>query len=243
MAVTDEAVEKIRGLIIDGQLQPGDRLPQEGALAETLGISRNSLREAVRVLEQMRVLTVRHGSGTYVTSLEPAQLLEGVAFAVEMMRDETLREVVEVRELLEPAATRLAVTRMTPEKLERIREAYLINSRQTEIEELVKSDLAFHAAIIGAAENDTLLSILDGLSSRTVRLRIWGGIVSDNAVDLTVDHHRMILQAIEDGDAHAAEAAALVHVNHARRWLKDYLVEHTPKPESPHDRRPPAVTV
>lgn len=220
MAVIDEAVEQIRALIIDGRLQPGDRLPQEGVLAETLGISRNSLREAVRVLEQMRVLTVRHGSGTYVSSLEPSQLLEGISFAVEMMRDDTIREVIEVRELLEPAATRLATRRMTPENLDAIRAAYEKNRIQTTVEDLVHTDIEFHSAIVHAAGNETLSTILDGLSSRTVRQRIWGGVVSENAVGRTVDLHRIILQAIESGDEHAAEAAAFTHVAQSRRWLK-----------------------
>jgi GntR family transcriptional repressor for pyruvate dehydrogenase complex len=223
VAVTDDAVIKIRELIISGELRPGDQLPQESALADQLGISRNSMREAVRVLEQMRVLNVRHGSGTYVSSLEPSLLLEGISFAVEMMRDQTLREVIEVRQLLEPAATRLATQRMTPAKLVSIREAYESHRLQTSIEDLVHCDLEFHSAIISAADNDTLYTILNGLSTKTVRLRIWGGIVSENAVELTIDHHLQILKAIEQGDSHLAEAAALVHVTHARGWLDAYL--------------------
>jgi GntR family transcriptional repressor for pyruvate dehydrogenase complex len=222
MAVTDDAVSRIRELIISGELQPGDQLPQETLLADELGISRNSMREAVRVLEQMRVLTVRHGSGTYVSSLEPSVLLDGISFAVEMMRDHTLLEVLEVRQLLEPAATRLAVQRMTPAKLEIIRQAFEMHSEQKTIEDLVRCDLEFHSAIIRSTDNETLFSILDGLSSKTVRMRIWGGIVSDNAVDLTIDHHKLILKAIEAGDAHLAEAMALVHVTHARGWLDSY---------------------
>ncbi|MFJ2959784.1 FadR/GntR family transcriptional regulator [Streptomyces sp. NPDC087270] len=226
MAVIDGVVAEVRKLIIEGRLRPGDRLPQESDFAEQLGVSRSSLREAVRVLEQMRVLDVRHGSGTYVSSLQPAQLLEGIAFAVEVMRDETLREVIETRELLEPAATRLAVTRMTPENLDRIRDTYERHTRQRSIEGLVHSDLEFHAEIVRATGNQTLISLLDGLSSRTVRLRLWGGIVSDNAVDLTIQHHHNILSAIEAGDAHGAECAAYVHVTTARRWLDAYFADH-----------------
>ena len=89
MAVTGVAVDRIRELIVSGVLQPGDRLPQENELAAELGISRNSMREAVRALEQARLLSVRQSSGTYVTSLEPALLLQGIAFAVDMLRDDT----------------------------------------------------------------------------------------------------------------------------------------------------------
>jgi GntR family transcriptional repressor for pyruvate dehydrogenase complex len=215
------AVEKIRELIVSGVLQPGDRLPQENELAAELGISRNSMREAVRALEQARVLSVRHGSGTFVTSLEPALLLQGIAFAVDMLRDDTLLEVLEVRELLEPAATRLATQRMTPAKLARIREAFERHQVDHPVEELVRCDLEFHAAIVEAADNATLSSILDGLSSRTVRQRIWGGIVGEKAVELTIEYHRRILEAIESGNPTLAEAAALVHVAAARTWLND----------------------
>lgn len=221
MAVTGVAVDRIRELIVSGVLQPGDRLPQENELAAELGISRNSMREAVRALEQARVLSVRHGSGTYVTSLEPALLLQGIAFAVDMLRDDTLLEVLEVRELLEPAATRLATMRMTPAKLARIRDAFERHRVDHPVEELVQCDLEFHAAIVAAADNSTLSSILDGLSSRTVRQRIWGGIVSENAVQLTIDYHRRILDAIESGNPTVAEAAALVHISYARTWLSD----------------------
>lgn len=247
MAVTDDAVARIRDLIISGALKPGDRLPQENVLADQLGISRNSTREAVRALEQARVLTVRHGSGTYVTSLEPSLLLEGIAFAVDMLQDEQLLEVIEVRQLLEPAATGLATRRMTPEKLEEIREILEVSKSQKTIEGLVRCDIDFHAAIIRAAGNLTLSSVLDGLTSRTVRLRIWGGIISDNSVNLTVDLHQQIFDAIAEGDAELAEAAARLHVRHARRWLDAALaqdLDHNEPPEiKPSGRRPSESTL
>lgn len=70
MAVTDEAILRIKEMITGGQLAPGDRLPPEKELSEQLGLSRSSLREAVKALEVIRVLDVRRGDGTYVTSLD-----------------------------------------------------------------------------------------------------------------------------------------------------------------------------
>ena len=75
MAVTDEAIEKIKGMITSGALRAGDRLPREADLAAELGLSRSSLREAVRALSLVNILDVRRGDGTYVTSLEPRLLL------------------------------------------------------------------------------------------------------------------------------------------------------------------------
>ena len=71
VAVTDEAIERIKSMIVSGELQPGDRLPREDELAAELGLSRSSLREAVRALALVRILDVRQGDGTYVTSLSP----------------------------------------------------------------------------------------------------------------------------------------------------------------------------
>jgi FolB domain-containing protein len=87
VAVTDEAIEKIKAMITSGALRAGDRLPREADLAADLGLSRSSLREAVRALSLVNILDVRRGDGTYVTSLEPRLLLEALSFIVDFHRD------------------------------------------------------------------------------------------------------------------------------------------------------------
>src|SRR5439155_9537145 len=129
----------------------GDRLPKESQLAAQLGISRNSLREAVRALSQLRVLEVRQGDGTYVSSLEPDLLLESTGFISHLLLGETEIELYEVRRILEAAAATLAAGRIDAQEktelalsLERMREA-------KNVEELVEADVAFHAVIAKAA--------------------------------------------------------------------------------------------
>src|SRR6188768_1783025 len=100
-------------MIQSGELPPGARLPTEQQLSQEMGLSRSGVREAVKVLEAARVLDVRRGDGTFVTSLAPKLLLEGVGFAVELLQGETLLEVMEVRRLLEPSAAGLAARRIT----------------------------------------------------------------------------------------------------------------------------------
>ena len=105
MALTDEAIEQDQGsMITSGELGPGDRLPKEADLAERLGLSRNSLREAVKALSMIRVLDVRQGDGTYATSLEPSLLLDALSFIVDFHRDDTVLEFLEIRE--DPRARR-----------------------------------------------------------------------------------------------------------------------------------------
>ena len=106
LAVTDEAIEKIKAMITSGALRAGDRLPREADLAADLGLSRSSLREAVRALSLVNILDVRRGDGTYVTSLEPRLLLEALSFIVDFHRDDTLLEFLRVRRILEPAGAR-----------------------------------------------------------------------------------------------------------------------------------------
>jgi len=111
-SVTEHAIDKIRERIVSGAWGAGDRLPKESELAGELGISRNSLREAVRALSQLRVLEVRQGDGTYVSSLEPGLLLESTGFISHLLLGETELELYEVRRILEAAAAALAAGRI-----------------------------------------------------------------------------------------------------------------------------------
>jgi GntR family transcriptional regulator, transcriptional repressor for pyruvate dehydrogenase complex len=225
MALTDEAIEQIRGLIRSGALPPGARLPPENELAMQLGLSRNSMREAVKALELVRVLDVRRGDGTYVTSLEPRLLLEGLGLAVELLQDDSILSVVEVRRLLEPAATGLAAERITDDGL-RALETRLeeMEAAGTDAERQVAADAAFHLDVYAATRNQTLLSVLDGLASLTLRARIWRAVVEADAITETLHEHRAIFSALEARDRCLAEAAALIHVNTSETWLRSVVV-------------------
>src|SRR5687767_4457759 len=111
--LTEAAIQQVRQLIVTGQLVPGQRLPPEPELAESLGTSRGTVREAVRALVTARVLDVRRGDGTYVTSLRPELLLAGIGAAADLLQGGFTLELLEVRRILEPAATRIAATRIS----------------------------------------------------------------------------------------------------------------------------------
>jgi len=219
-SVTDDAIDKIRERIVSGAWGAGDRLPKESELAAELGLSRNSLREAVRALSQLRVLEVRQGDGTYVSSLEPDLLLESTGFVSHLLLGETAVALYEVRRILEAAAAALAAARIDPEgkkalgsSLDRMRDA------QT-VEELVEADVAFHAVIARAAGNPVLTSLLASLSTRMLRVRLWHGRAADDALDVTREEHRRIYEAIMEGDPELARAAATAHIASGERWLR-----------------------
>jgi len=219
--LTDEAITRIRGLIQSGQLRPGAKLPPEQQLAAELGISRSPMREAVKALAVARVLDVRRGDGTYVTSLAPAELLEGLGLAVELMQGNTLLELTEVRRLFEPVATGLAATRVTPDQLAEIKgHLDAMHAAAEDVELLNKHDAAFHRAVVAATGNEALTTLIDGISSGTLRARVWRGMVEANAADRTLAEHEAIYDALADGDANLAQAAALMHVSTTEQWLR-----------------------
>jgi GntR family transcriptional repressor for pyruvate dehydrogenase complex len=226
MSLTDKAIARIRELIQSGELAPGAKLLPEQRLASELGLSRNLTREAVKALVVARVLEIRRGDGTYVTSLEPGLLLEGLGSAVELLRGDTLRELTEVRRLFEPLATALAATRISDEGLTEVRvHLDAMTHARDDVESLNAHDAAFHRAVITGMGNATLLTLLEGISNRTVRARVWRGLVDDNAGDRAVAEHQAIYGALAARDGPLAHAAALTHVSATERWLCEHLEE------------------
>jgi DNA-binding FadR family transcriptional regulator len=225
MAVTDEAIEKLRAMIVSGQLRPGDRLPREADLATTLGLSRNSLREAVRALSLVRILDVRQGDGTYVSSLAADSLLEALNFIVEFHHDASVLELLEVRRILEPAASARAAVLSSTESVDHLTEILGRANADSPVEDLVKADVEFHRAIAGAAGNSVLASLIESLSAPTQRARVWRGMTQEGALQRTLDEHQAILDAIGRRDPEMARTWATVHVAGVEEWLRSALAE------------------
>jgi GntR family transcriptional repressor for pyruvate dehydrogenase complex len=221
--LTEAAIQQVRDLIATGQLVPGQQLPPEAELAELLGTSRNTAREAVRALVTARVLDVRRGDGTYVTSLRPELLLAGIGAAADLLQDDFTLELVQVRRILEPAATALAARHISDETLLELRACLHRMSEASSQEELVQFDEDFHALVATASGNATLASMLVGVSSRTARGRVWRGVIEAGATERTISEHAQILGALEAHDAALAEAAALLHVSTTEAWYRQVL--------------------
>jgi GntR family transcriptional repressor for pyruvate dehydrogenase complex len=223
MAVTDEAISRIKQMIISGELAPGDRLPPEKELSENLGLSRSSMREAIKALEVIRVLNVRQGDGTYVTSLDARLLIEAISFVMELQSDIQIIETLVVRRICEGAAVGMAAARITPDQIASLRQ-FIEDSLPTgSVEELVAHDLEFHARIVASSGNSYLAALVESLSSKTVRARIWRGITQSNAVGRTLEEHRSIVDALATGDAKLAESLTVAHIAGVEHWLRENI--------------------
>lgn len=223
MPVTDEAIDKIKAMIVSGELRPGSRLPREPDLAERLGLSRNSLREAVKALSLMRVLDVRQGDGTYVTSLEPDLLLDALTFVADLQQDDTVLQFLEVRRILEPAAAAMAARVMPDEEIVALGEVLDRLDDDLTLEGLIENDLEFHRRLAAGSGNAVLCSLLDGMSGPTARARLWRGRTEEGAVERAWQQHRAIYEAVATRQPELAQAWATVHVAEVEQWLRGTL--------------------
>ncbi|MGN7970685.1 FadR/GntR family transcriptional regulator [Microbacterium sp. 22296] len=220
MSLTDDAIAQIKAMIVSGELRPGDRLPPEKDLAERLGLSRNSLREAVKALEVIRVVDVRRGDGTYVTSLEPALLLEAISFGLDLHNDRSVLELFAVRRILESHAAGLAAQRVDAAQIAALVDEVDAVDGATSLDELVAHDVRLHRLIATFSGNRYLAGLIESLSANTVRARVWRGLTQEGAAERTLVEHRALVEALAAHDVERASVLASAHVSGVEEWLR-----------------------
>jgi DNA-binding FadR family transcriptional regulator len=233
---TDVVVQGIRDLIIKGKLQPGDRLPVEKDLAEALGVSRNPLREGVRALSMMGVLETRQGAGTYVTALDSSLLLAPMGFVVELHDRSGAHHLHAVRRMLETEAAGRAARSISPDDLaaaeqtlERI-EAELAKA-EPDHEAIIDDDIAFHRIVARSSDNPVLAALIEALSGRTIRDRLWRSVSQHGADEATHAEHRSILAALTTHDADRARARMAAHLFAVEDYLRQRPPANEPLPD------------
>ena len=150
-------------------------------------------------------------------------MLAGIGAAADLLQNEFTLELVQVRRILEPAATAMAATRITDDVLHELENCLHRMSTASSHDELVRYDEAFHQLVAATAGNATLASMLTGVSSRTTRGRAWRGVIEAGATERTMSEHAEILAALRARDPKVAEAAALMHVSTTEAWFRSVL--------------------
>jgi GntR family transcriptional repressor for pyruvate dehydrogenase complex len=215
-----QAVDRLRDLILQGEFSAGERLPPERVLARELGVSRSTLREAIRALVVMNVLVSRHGDGTYVSSLEPDLLAEPFELMVSLS-DESLFHLFEVRRVLETACAGLAAERISDEELvqfDRILEHS--EAARDDPEELLDRDVELHTAIVRATRNPLLIRIMSGvgalaLAGRRRTMSLPG------VADRSLADHARIVSALRRRSPETARAAMEAHLAHVEESFRE----------------------
>lgn len=207
-----DVVQQIQDLVRQGQLKPGDRLPSERELAERLQVSRSSLREAVRTLELQGVVVSRPGAGTFVSTDPFVSAADSVASFLVHGRED-LKDIFEMRYLLEPHIAALAAQRATSEDLARL-EAMLAD-QEAQInrgETGTGGDTAFHFAMAESTHNSALVKVVTAISD-ILRQSRDQSLQAPGRPQRSLASHRYILEMVRRNDAQGAREAMEHHIS------------------------------
>ena len=209
--VYEGVAQQIQRLIADGALKPGDMLPPERELAERFGVSRSSLRDAIRSLELAGLLVPKQGEGTMVADISPDALVAPIA-SVLVRKRELIAELIEVRKILEPALAARAAMHATPEDIARLDELLKLQREKAfRGESWVEEDTEFHNTVARAARNGVLLKVLDVLMDLLRETRAKA-LQVDGRLQRSLAGHRRVLEALKRRDPAAAERAVRIHL-------------------------------
>jgi GntR family transcriptional regulator, transcriptional repressor for pyruvate dehydrogenase complex len=195
-AVPQQIVSRLLDLIQQRHLGPGDRLPAERELAATMGVSRSSLREALRALTVLGVCEMRHGTGTYVSSLEPDLLVRPLSFVLSLS-DGGFDQLFEARKVVEPAIAALAARRIDDPTLDRL-------------------DVELHDVIREAAGNSILGRFMESIHALGLASRQATG-TKRKVREQSVKDHRAIVAALRSRDGDTASDAMRHHLENVER--------------------------
>lgn len=217
--LVDEVISQLQEQISLGEYKVGSKIPTEAELMRLLGVSRTTVREAVRVLANNGLLDVRQGDGTYVKArsaeVEPLEW---------RLRHAKIRDIYEVRRMLELEIVRLAVERRTEADLGVMRASLAAKAaarRDGRLEDYVAADVEFHRAIAVASKNSVLVDLYEAFSS-AVRDALVQLLQVQAALDYdAIAHsHQELLQALERQDAAGAEKWTVEHVDSILQCLQ-----------------------
>jgi GntR family transcriptional repressor for pyruvate dehydrogenase complex len=209
------ALEQLVEIITSGEVSPGDRLPTERELGRRLGLSRSTVREAIRSLELLGVLDSRQGDGTYVRTLDARLVLEATGFVSRLLRDEDVLEMFQVRAVLDSAAASLAAARADASDREELQRRFDEIVHSATPERYLEADMAFHAHIAALSGNRLLAALIESFSVRTHPIRLHTQIYASSGAhtsgQIPPNEHLGILGAILSGDPLAASVEAAAH--------------------------------
>ncbi|MBN7769110.1 FCD domain-containing protein [Marinobacter daepoensis] len=199
-SLVETAIESLRQTIENGDWQVGARLPVEADLSDALGVSRNTIREAVRVLVHVGMLETRQGDGTYVrASRDAGETLRRIARS-------RLAEQIEVRIMLETEAARLAARRRSDADLKAMTSA--LDDRAAsgdQVLERIRHDERFHHALVRASHNAALIELYDYFSN-AVSQTIERTEMDSDLPEPSQEDHELLLAAVRRGDSEKAES-------------------------------------
>ena len=225
--VSDQAFEQIRDLVFRGQLKPGDQLMPERGLAQAMGVSRPTVREAIRRLVTMGLLEHQQGAGTFVRSLNAQREHNPLAAVIEG-HDATLEELLEVRMGLEGQAALLAAQRASAEDLQVMEKALVAMQAENAAGRLgIDNDVSFHMALAFASKNPVQVYIMKNfydLLHHGIKENLRALWEEPASLPIIIRQHREIYEAIKDHDPEGAYQSMKRHISFVLDFVRNRQV-------------------
>lgn len=232
MRRSDEVVADVMGKIARKELQGGDRLPTENELADSYGVGKSTIREAVQTLSAKGLLIARQGSGTVVAPVERWSSLDPDFIEV-TLGDDRFTHLIEARRIFEPSIAKLAAIRATDEEVGTLGDI-CARHHQIDVEdrkEHAQIDIDFHSALAAATHNPVLESMHASITGLGRELRFASAEVP-GAIERAIVWHEQVMEAIQHHDALAAESAMHLHM---RQVNQEFLRTHGKAPVEPDE--------
>ena len=214
--VTAKLIRNIKQMISKGTVAPGSKFPPERELAKEFGVNRASLRQALKVLEIMGVITQRVGDGTYLSATAESLLNEPMEFLI-LLDDLSHHELFETRMIVEPELAARAAERATVEDLAGLRQALMAMERSRTNQARLEADIAFHECIFRASGN-RICHLLFRIIHRTV-LTSMAQLAPRVSIQKPLSFHKKIYTAIRDRNAEEARRTMFEHITDAKNLL------------------------
>lgn len=220
VSLRDQIVQNILEKIDGGELKAGDKLPAERELAELYNISRTTIRDALRTLAGLGVVSIQHGRGIFISAGEGSALGQ-LLFGSFLSKPDTIIALFEVRRTLESAAAAWAAERATPDQRRELQ--VLLASAKQEGESIVPhqaalADQAFHTLLVTSTQNPIAARIMINLLDVLEEARKESLVIAGRAWQ-SVNEHQQIVEAIIHRDPDRARAAMIAHLNSVERAI------------------------
>ncbi|MEL7565211.1 MAG: FadR/GntR family transcriptional regulator [Dehalobacterium sp.] len=220
-SVYEKIVQEIRNSIFIGDLKPGDRLPSERKLAEQLNVSRTSVREAIRLLSAENLVQVRHGQGVFIAYQNPEELIKEFSKQV-FVPASTLKDLFEMRLVLETQGVKWAIQRGTNEQLENIlniveqAEQKTLTNPEFNYSVLSEQDNLFHNELAKVADNKVMIRVMNDLLDLLYEVRFRALQVKNRPIK-SLQEHKDIALALINRDQEKATAAIIHHLENVEK--------------------------
>lgn len=206
-SVVQQVINALTDAMINRELRPGDKIPTEAELAESMGVGRNSIREAIKILIYLGVLEIRRAEGTFVCEGFSESMIDPMIYGIILDKEDSYENLMELRELIEVGVMQLAMQKVEKEDLDLLKEKLLCMKKEIEkgsgnVENAFWADNAFHDTISNMGKNPLVSKInqVVRVLTHSIRLQTVEAMINSNRGEELFEAHQKIYEMIASKD-------------------------------------------